>query len=145
MSAEHQNIEERQKELIEEFSAFDDWMQKYEYIIELGRELPPIDETFKNEEHLIKGCQSRVWLHAALDSEGRIRFTADSDAIITRGMVAMVIRVLDGQKPMEIAQADLHFVSDIGLSTHLSPTRSNGLASMIKQMKIYGLAFSASN
>lgn len=143
MSIPLQNIEDRQRELIEEFSAFDDWMQKYEYIIELGRELPPIDEEHRNEDHLIKGCQSRVWLHAALDKDGLIRFTADSDAIITRGMVAMVIRVLDGQKPLDIAQADLHFVSDIGLSTHLSPTRSNGLASMIKQMKMYGLALSA--
>ena len=138
-----QSIEERQRELIEEFSSFEDWMQKYEYIIELGKELPLIDEAYRNEDHLIKGCQSRVWLHAALDKEGNLVFTADSDAIITRGMVAMVIRVLNGQKPLDVASSDLHFVNDIGLSTHLSPTRSNGLAAMIKQMKMYGLALSA--
>jgi cysteine desulfuration protein SufE len=144
MSAARVSIEAQQQELIEEFSAFDDWMQKYEYIIELGKELPVIEEAYRNEDHLIKGCQSRVWLHAALDDEGNLKFTADSDAIITRGMVAMVIRVLDGQKPLDVANANLHFVNDIGLSTHLSPTRSNGLAAMIKQMKMYGLALSVS-
>lgn len=136
-------IEEKQREVIEEFSMFDDWMQKYEHIIELGKELPLIDETFKNEEHLIKGCQSRVWLHASVDNAGKIRFKADSDAIITKGMIALVVRVLDGERPEDIANADLHFVKDIGLLQHLSPTRSNGLASMIKQMKYYGLAFQA--
>lgn len=135
-------IEDRQQEIIEEFSAFGDWMEKYEYIIELGKELPLIDEAHKTEDNLIKGCQSRVWLHAHLDHYGHVRFTADSDAIITKGMVALMVRVLDDQKPGDIATANLHFVNEIGLSEHLSPTRSNGLASMIKQMKIYGMAFS---
>jgi len=118
---------------------FDDWMQKYEYIIELGKELPVIEEQYKVEDNLIKGCQSKVWLHAVNKSDGTLSFTADSDAIITKGLVSMVIRVLDGLPAQEIAQADLHFVNDIGLTSHLSPTRSNGLASMIKQMKIYAL------
>ena len=135
-------IEDRQQEIIEEFSAFGDWMEKYEYIIELGKELPLIDEAHKTEDNLIKGCQSRVWLHAHIDNNGHVRFTADSDAIITKGMVALMVRVLDDQKPTDITAADLHFVNEIGLSEHLSPTRSNGLASMIKQMKIYGMAFS---
>lgn len=136
------NIEARQQEIIEEFSVFGDWMEKYEYIIDLGKELPLIDEAHKTEDNLIKGCQSRVWLHADQDSTGKIQFTADSDAIITKGMVALVIRVLNDQKPEDIAAADLHFVNDIGLREHLSPTRSNGLASMIKQMKLYGVAYS---
>jgi cysteine desulfuration protein SufE len=114
-------------------------MQKYEYIIELGKELPVIEEQFKVEDNLIKGCQSKVWLHAVNKSDGTLSFTADSDAIITKGLVSLVIRVLDGLPAQEIAQADLHFVNDIGLTSHLSPTRSNGLASMIKQMKIYAL------
>ena len=118
---------------------FDDWMQKYEYIIELGKELPVIQEQYKVEDNLIKGCQSKVWLHAANNSDGTLSFTADSDAIITKGLVSLVIRVLDGLPANDIAQADLHFVNDIGLTSHLSPTRSNGLASMIKQMKIYAL------
>ena len=135
------NLEERQQEVIEEFALFDDWMQKYEHIIELGRELPLIDADLKNDDHLIRGCQSRVWLHADTTPDGAVQFTADSDAIITKGMIALMIRVLSGLRPEEIAAADLHFVNDIGLYEHLSPTRSNGLASMIKQMKIYGLAF----
>lgn len=135
------SLEERQQEVIEEFALFDDWMQKYEYIIELGRELPLIDAHYKNDDHLIRGCQSRVWLHADTANSGAVQFTADSDAIITKGMIALMIRVLSGLRPEEIASADLHFVNDIGLYEHLSPTRSNGLASMIKQMKIYGLAF----
>lgn len=134
------NIEERQQEIIEEFAFFDDWMQKYEHIIELGKELPLIDDKYKNEDHLIKGCQSRVWLHACQEDQGTVAFTADSDAIITKGMIALMIRVLSGAKPEEIAGADLHFIKDIGLYEHLSPTRSNGLAAMVKQMKIYGLA-----
>jgi len=134
-------IEQRQQEVIEEFSMFDDWMQKYEHIIELGRDLPLIDESQKVEENLIRGCQSRVWLHAAQEENGTIAFTADSDAIITKGLVALVVRVLSGEKPRDIVNADLHFVLDIGLHQHLSPTRSNGLAAMIKQIKIYALAF----
>lgn len=135
------NIEQRQQEVIEEFSFFDDWMQKYEHIIELGRDLPIIDAAHKTEENLIRGCQSRVWLHADTNETGDVVFTADSDAIITKGMIALMIRVLSGSRPDEIATADVHFVNDIGLYEHLSPTRSNGLASMIKQMKFYGLAF----
>lgn len=134
------SIEKRQQEIIDEFSFFEDWMQKYEHIIELGRELPIIDDTHKTDDSLIRGCQSRVWLHADTDTTGNVVFTADSDAIITKGMIALMIRVLSGSRPDEIASADLHFVKDIGLFEHLSPTRSNGLASMIKQMKFYGLA-----
>lgn len=136
------SIEERQQEIVDEFSVFGDWMEKYEYIIDLGKELPLIDEQYKTEDNLIKGCQSRVWLHADQAADGRIQFTADSDAIITKGLVALVIRALNDQTPEAIASADLHFVNDIGLSEHLSPTRSNGLASMIKQMKLYGVAYS---
>lgn len=132
--------EARQQELIEEFGMFNDWMQKYEYIIELGKDLPIIDEKYKTEDNLIKGCQSRVWLHAD-ENNGRIHFSADSDAIITKGLVAMVIRVMNNLPASDIANADLHFVNDLGLNEHLSPTRSNGLASMIKQMKLYGFAF----
>ncbi len=134
-----ETIEDRQKEIIQEFGMFDDWMQKYEYIIELGKDLPVIEQEFKTEDHLIKGCQSKVWLHADFGADGMVRFTADSDAIITKGLVSLVIRVLDGMNGQDIAQSDLHFVNDIGLTSHLSPTRSNGLASMIKQMKIYGM------
>lgn len=135
------NIEERQQEIIEEFGFFEDWMQKYEHIIELGRSLPLIDPQLKNDDHLIKGCQSRVWLNATKTNEGQIEFTADSDAIITKGMIALMIRVFSGLRPDVIAAADLHFLKAIGLYEHLSPTRSNGLASMITQMKFYGLAF----
>ena len=137
------NIESKQQEIIEEFSAFDDWMQKYEYIIELGRDLPLIEEFQKTDDLLIRGCQSRVWLNAERNDDSTLHFTADSDAIITKGLVALIVRVLDGEKPVDIAQADLHFIKEIGLSEHLSPTRSNGLASMIKQMKTYGLAYMA--
>ena len=132
-------LEERQQELISEFAMFDDWMQKYEYIIELGKDLPVIDETYKNDDHLIKGCQSRVWLHAERNADETISFKADSDAIITKGLISMMIRVMNNLPADVIANADLHFVQDIGLTQHLSPTRSNGLASMIKQMKIYAL------
>jgi len=135
-------IEERQQEVIEEFSLFGDWMQKYEYLIELGKELPLISEEVKDEDHLINGCQSRVWLGADRSDNGNVIFTGDSDAIITKGMIALMIRVLSDHPPEDIANAKLHFVDDIGLHEHLSPTRSNGLASMIKQMRFYGLAFS---
>jgi len=132
-------INEIQDELIDEFSLFGDWMEKYEYIIQLGKELPLIDPQYKTEENLIKGCQSKVWLHAEY-SQGKVLFTADSDAIITKGLVGMVVRVLSGHTPQEITDADLYFVDRIGLKEHLSVTRSNGLVSMIKQMKLYALA-----
>lgn len=131
-----------QDEIIDEFAFFGDWMEKYEYIIDLGKSLPLIEEQYKNEEHLIKGCQSQVWLHADED-DGKVSFTADSDAVITKGIIALLVRVLSGQKADEIAQADLYFIDKIGLKEHLSPTRSNGLVSMVKQMKMYGLAINA--
>lgn len=132
-------INEIQDEIIDEFTFFDDWMDKYEFLISLGKDLPLIDEQYKDEDHLIKGCQSRVWLHAAQE-EGKVHFTADSDAIITKGIIALLVRVLSGQSPQDVAHADLYFVDKIGLHEHLSPTRSNGLRSMLKQMKLYGLA-----
>ena len=133
----------RQDQIIEEFDMFPDWMEKYEHIIELGKELDPLDDSEKIDENLIKGCQSRVWLSAELNDKGKVIFTADSDAIITKGLVALMIRVLSDAEPMEIASAELRFLEVIGLNAHLSPTRSNGLLSMVKQMKLYGLAFSA--
>ena len=136
-------IDIRQDQIIEEFDMFPDWMEKYEHIIELGKELDPLDEAKKLDENLIKGCQSRVWLSAQLNDKGKVIFTADSDAIITKGLVALMIRVLSDSEPMEIASANLRFLEVIGLNAHLSPTRSNGLLSMVKQMKMYGLAFSA--
>lgn len=135
-------LEERQNEVVEEFSTFSDWMEKYEYIIETGKELYTMEESEKIEENLIKGCQSRVWLTARINEEGDLIFSADSDAIITKGLVALMVRVLSGTKPEDVASVDLHFLDDIGLHEHLSPTRSNGLASMVKQMKMYGLVFS---
>lgn len=132
------SISEIENEIIEEFSMFDDWMEKYEHIIELGKELPIISKTQKTDENIIKGCQSRVWLHA--EKEGKnISYSADSDAIITKGIIALLIRVLNNQDPKEIVQAELGFIDEIGLKEHLSPTRSNGLVSMIKQMKVYAL------
>lgn len=136
-------ISERQEEVIDEFSMFEDWMDKYEYIISLGKELPLIEEGKKIEENIIKGCQSRVWLDAQLKEDGKLYFTADSDAIITKGIIALMIRVLSESTPKEIAESDLYFVDQIGLKEHLSPTRSNGLVSMIKKMKLYGIAFQA--
>lgn len=133
------SIAEIQKEIIDEFSFFDDWMDKYEYLISLGKNLPLIDEQYKDEDHLIKGCQSQVWLHADVAGEN-ILFTADSDAIITKGIIALLVRALSNQKAQDIAAADLHFIDAIGLHEHLSPTRSNGLLSMVKQMKLYGIA-----
>ncbi len=132
-------INEAQDELIDDFSLFGDWMEKYENIIQMGKELPMIDEQHKKEENLIKGCQAKVWLHADF-KDGKIFFTADSDAIITKGLVSMVVRVLSGHTPDEIVRADLYFVDKIGLREHLSMTRSNGLLSMIKQMKMYAMA-----
>lgn len=131
-------IKEQQDAIIEEFSFFNDWTEKYEYIIQLGKDLPLIDEQYKKEEHLIKGCQSKVWLHAT-HRDGRVFFTADSDALITKGLVSMMVRVLSGHSPAEIAEAEIYFIDAIGLKSHLSLTRSNGLLSMLKQMKMYGL------
>lgn len=132
-------INEIQDQIIDDFSFFDDWMEKYEYIIDLGKSLPLIDSEYKVEENLIKGCQSRVWLHAK--SEGDIiDFTADSDAVITKGIIGLLIQVLNHQSAKDIAESELYFIDKIGLKEHLSPTRSNGLVSMVKQMKIYGLA-----
>jgi cysteine desulfuration protein SufE len=128
-----------QAELVEEFDMFEDWMEKYEYIIDLGKSLPMIDDKHKIEDNLIKGCQSRVWLHANNDN-GIITYTADSDAIITKGIVAILIRVLSKQKAAEIAKADLVFIDKIGLKEQLSQTRANGLLSMVKEMKLYALA-----
>lgn len=133
-------IKESQDEIIADFELFGDWVDKYEYIIQLGKELPMIDEQYKKEENLIKGCQSRVWMHAEI-GDGNLFFTADSDAIITKGLVSLVIKVLSGQTPKDIVDADLYFVDAIGLSSHLSPTRSNGLLSMLKQIKLYALAY----
>ena len=134
------SIQEIQNEIIDEFSMFDDWMQRYEYMIELGKSLPLIDEQYKLEENTIKGCQSRVWVHAQM-SDGKVVFTADSDAIITKGIIAIMVRVLSDQKPGDIVKADMGFIDEIGLKEHLSPTRANGLVSMIKQLKLYALAY----
>ena len=135
-------MKEVEQALIEEFELFDDWMDKYNYIIELGKELPMIDEQYKTPEFLIDGCQSQVWLHADY-RDGKVFFTADSDAIITKGIVNLLIRVLSERTPQEIIDNDLHYLDAIGLKEHLSPTRSNGLASMIKQIKLYAVAFKA--
>lgn len=137
-------IQTRSSQIQEEFSFFDDWMDKYNYLIELGRSLPMIDESYKQQQYLIEGCQSRVWLRAEL-SDGKIHFTADSDAIITKGIASLLIRLMDGLTPDEIIDADLSILDNIGLKEHLSPTRSNGLVSMIKQMKLYAMAFKAKN
>lgn len=134
-----ESIKDIQQEIIEEFAMFDDWMGRYEYLIELGKSLPLIDEQYKTDDNIIKGCQSQVWLHAEMEGNNVI-YTADSDAILTKGLIALVIRVLNGQKADEIVQADMSFVDEIGLKEHLSPTRANGLLSMIKQMKFYALA-----
>lgn len=133
-------INETQQEIIDEFSEVDDWMDRYAMIIDLGNSLPPIDEKYKTPEHLIEGCQSRVWLNAE-EREGKVFYTADSDAIIVKGIIAMLIRVLNDHTPREILDADLHFINDIGLAENLSPTRSNGLLAMVKQMRLYSMAF----
>lgn len=135
-------INEIQNEIIDEFALFDDWMDRYQYIIDLGKDLPLIDDAYKTESYRIKGCQSQVWLRADLHDD-QVVFSADSDAIITKGIIALLIRVLSGQKAADVADADLYFVDRIGLKEHLSPTRSNGLVSMIKQMKAYGNALQA--
>jgi len=133
-------IQQAEQQLIEEFSYFDDWMDKYAYIIELGKELPMINPEYKTQQHLISGCQSQVWLHADC-IDGKIIFTADSDAIITKGIVNLLIKVLSNRTPQEILEAKLDFIDAIGLRAHLSPTRSNGLNSMLNQMKMYATAF----
>ena len=133
-----------QQEIIEEFALFDDWMDKYEHLIGLGKSLPLISDQYKTDEFLIKGCQSKVWLRAD-QKEGRVYYSADSDAIITKGIVSVVIRAFSGLSAQDIAKAPTDFVQEIGLSDHLSPTRANGLVSMIKQMKLYATAFAAQN
>jgi cysteine desulfuration protein SufE len=133
-------LEEVQNQIIEEFSVFDEWLDKYEYLIELGNSLETLDGKYKTTEYLINGCQSRVWVNAEIEGD-KVIFKADSDAIITRGIVALLIRVLSGRKPDEIMNADLYFIDKIGLTQNLSPTRSNGLLSMVKQMKMFGLAY----
>jgi cysteine desulfuration protein SufE len=135
-------INEIQDEIIDEFSGFDDWMDKYQLLIDLGNEQEPLDEKYKVESNLIDGCQSRVWLQADY-MDGKINFTAESDALIVKGIVALLIRVLSGHTPQEILDADLYFIEQIGLKEHLSPTRSNGLLAMVKQMRVYALAFSS--
>ncbi|SHI87705.1 Cysteine desulfuration protein SufE [Mesonia phycicola] len=134
------NIKEIKEEIVDEFAMFDDWMQRYEYMIELGKSLPLIDEQYKNEDHIIKGCQSKVWVHADM-KDGLVVFTADSDAIITKGIIAILIRVFSNQAPNTILETDTDFIDEIGLKEHLSPTRANGLVSMIKQIKMYALAY----
>ena len=134
------DIKEKEAEVINEFELFDDWMDKYNYIIELGKTVPPIKDEYKNEKYLIKGCQARVWLYAEYE-EGLVNYFADSDALITKGIIALLIKVLSGQPASEIVKYDMSFIDTIGLREHLSQTRSNGLANMIKQMKLYALAF----
>ncbi len=133
-------INELQDNVIEEFSAFDDWMDKYALLIDLGNSLPPLDEKYKTESNLIEGCQSRVWLQADY-VDGKIMFRGESDAVIVKGIVSLLISVISGHTPQEILDADLYFIEKIGLKEHLSPTRSNGLVSMVKQMRMYALAF----
>ncbi|WP_299609771.1 SufE family protein [uncultured Aquimarina sp.] len=134
------SIQKLQEEIVDEFSMFDDWMQRYEYMIDLGKSLPLIEEKYKIDENIIKGCQSKVWVHAEMKDE-KIEFTADSDAIITKGIIAILIRVFSGQHPKDIIEADTAFIDEIGLKEHLSPTRANGLVSMIKQLKMYAVAY----
>ncbi|KGL59953.1 MULTISPECIES: SufE family protein [unclassified Polaribacter] len=132
-------IKEIQEEIIDEFSMFDDWMERYEYIIDLGKSLPIIDAQYKLDENLINGCQSKVWLYSELEND-TIKYTADSDAILTKGIVALLLRVYSGQKPADILTAETNFIDQIGLKEHLSPTRANGLVSMVKQIKMYAIA-----
>jgi len=135
-------IKEKQDDLISDFSFMENWMDKYEHIIQLGKELPLIDEKYKTPDHLIKGCQSQVWLHTEMQ-DGKLVFTADSDAVITKGLVSLMISVFSGHTPKEIASSEIYFIDAIGLSSHLSPTRSNGLLSMLKQIKLYAVAYEA--
>lgn len=139
-----QTINEIQDEVIEEFSAFDDWMDKYQMLIDLGNDLEPLDEKYKTEQNLIEGCQSRVWLQCDV-VDGRLQFYAESDALIVKGIIALLIRVLNDHTPDEILEAELYFIDQIGLKDHLSPTRSNGLLSMVKQIRMYALAYKMKN
>ncbi len=136
-------INEIQDEIIEEFADIDDWMDRYAYIIDMGNTLPPMPEEYKPPQYIIEGCQSRAWLHADITPEGLIHFTADSDAIIVKGIISMLLKVLNDHSPAEIADADLYFIDKIGLAENLSPTRSNGLAALVKQMKLYAIAYKA--
>ena len=138
------SIKEIQDEIVDEFSMFDDWMQRYEYIIDLGKGLPLIDKQYKTEDNIIKGCQSKVWVHGEQNGD-KIVFTADSDAILTKGIIAILIRTFSNQKATDILNANTDFIDEIGLKEHLSPTRANGLVSMIKKIKMYALAFNAKN
>ena len=135
-------IKEIQDEIVEEFSSFDEWMDKYAYLIELGNDLEPYDDTYRVDQNILDGCQSKVWLHAWME-DGKVFYMGDSDAIIVKGIVALMIRALSGQTPQDIIESDLSFVDEIGLKEHLSPTRSNGLVAMIKQMRLFALAFKA--
>ncbi len=135
-----QTINEIQDEVIEEFSAFDDWMDKYQMLIDLGNDLEPLDEKYKTEQNLIEGCQSRVWLQCDIN-DGKLQFSAESDALIVKGIIALLIRVLNNHTPEEILNTELYFIDEIGLKDHLSPTRSNGLLSMVKQINMYALAY----
>jgi len=137
-------IKEIQNQIVEEFSMFDDWTERYQYIIDIGKNLPLIDKKHKTEDHLIKGCQSNVWLNGAYEN-GKIVFTADSDAILTKGIIALMIRVFSNQNPKDILESSTDFINEIGLSEHLSPTRANGLVSMIKYIKMYAVGFSSSD
>lgn len=137
-------IKEIQDEIVNEFSLFDDWMDRYEYIIELGKGLPILEEQYKTEDYIIKGCQSKVWVHGEQKGD-KIVFTADSDAILTKGIIAILIRTFSNQKASDILDANTDFIDEIGLKEHLSPTRANGLVSMIKQIKMYALAFNSNN
>jgi len=133
-------IKEIQDEIVDEFSMFDDWMQRYEYMIDLGKSLPIIDDQYKIDQNIIKGCQSKVWVHAELEDD-KLKFSADSDAIITKGIIAILIRAFSDQHPKDIIEANTDFIDEIGLKEHLSPTRANGLVSMIKQLKMYAIAY----
>ena len=138
------NIEEIQQEIIEEFSVYDDWMDKYAYLIEMGNDLPPIEEQYKTPQNIIKGCQSQVWLNAEY-KDGLLHYQGESDALIVKGLVALLIRVVDEQPAADVMNADFHFIDEIGLKEHLSPTRSNGLLSMVKQIKLYAVAYNKLN
>ena len=138
------SIKDIQQDIIDEFDMFDEWMEKYEHIIDLGKSLPLIEEAHKTEDNLIKGCQSRVWLHANKQKD-KVVYTADSDAIMTKGIIALLVRTFSGQKAQDIVEADTNFINQIGLKEQLSPTRANGLVSMVKQMKLYALAFQSQN
>ena len=137
-------IKEIQDSIVEEFSMFDDWMDRYSMLIEMGKDCPMIDAQYRNDNYLINGCQSRVWLHAKME-DGKVYFSADSDAVITKGIINLLIKVLSGQTPKDIVEADMSFLDEIGLKEHLSPTRSNGLLSMVKQMMLYAEVFNSQN